>query len=347
MPIRVVLAGLGPRGRVWGERVRARDGFELVACVDPDAGTRGQAASELELSARQCFSQLEDALDGGPCDAVIVATAIDTHVEPCELALSRGIGVLVEKPFTLDLGDALKLVALGERTGAPIVVGQHYRYLRATRTARRLVRAGSLGPVGIVGAAVYSPRRTYPSALARTRDAVLWQVAVHHIDALAYVVDREITGVLAQSFSQPWAGAVNGASLQALLTLDGGIHATCTATFQSSGHEFFARGNETYLRLVGERATLHTLQRLLVLCERGKRPRIVPRGARPLTEEAILLDQLRSALDDGEEPDSSGRDNLKTIAALAACAQSSAERRWIDPRELLRTTAAHPDTAGG
>ena len=56
--------------------------------------------------------------------------------------------------------------------------------------------------------------------------------------------------------------------MQALLTFDAGTRAVYSATYESSGHEFFERGQEFYARFVGERATLHVLQRWLFLCER-------------------------------------------------------------------------------
>ena len=123
--------------------------------------------------------------------------------------------------------------------------------------------------------------------------------------------------------------------MQALLSFDGGTRAAYSATWQSSGHEFFQRGSEFYERFVGERATLHVYHRWLVLCPRGKPPRIVRRGPRPVTEDSLLLRQLEGALVNGEEPDSSGRDNLQTMAALAACVRSANERRWVNPQELL------------
>jgi predicted dehydrogenase len=123
--------------------------------------------------------------------------------------------------------------------------------------------------------------------------------------------------------------------MQALLTLEGGVNATYTASFESGGHEFFEGGQEYYERLIGERATLHIVHRWLVLCERGKRPRLIRRGPRRQTEDAQLLDQLRDAIERGREPDSSGRDNLATMAVVEACVRSAEEERWVDPRELL------------
>jgi predicted dehydrogenase len=38
----------------------------------------------------------------------------------------------------------------------------------------------------------------------------------------------------------------------------------------------------------------------------------------------------------GEEPESSGHDNLQTMAIAEACVRSAQQRRWINPQELLR-----------
>jgi predicted dehydrogenase len=160
-------------------------------------------------------------------------------------------------------------------------------------------------------------------------------MGVHHIDALRYVLGQEVTGVMARSFTLASNELPRGASLQTLLTFDGGTSASYTATYESSGHEFFERGQEFYERLVGERATLHVFQRLLVLCERGRWPRLIGRGPRTRTEESILLGQLERAILRGEAPESSGRDNLKTVAVLEAIVRSSGEGVWVNPQELL------------
>src|SRR6185369_2726212 len=173
------------------------------------------------------------------------------------------------------------------------------------------------------------------ASLERLPHSVLWGVGVHHLDALRHVLGQEITGVAAQSFTSPSGTLPPGASLQTLLAFADGARGSYGATYESSGHEYFEGGQEFYLRYVGERATLHVFHRWLVLCARGRLPRLVRRGPRALTEERVLLRQMERAVLHGEEPDASGRDNLKTMAVLEACVRSSAERAWIDPREPL------------
>src|SRR5205823_2108421 len=98
-----------------------------------------------------------------------------------------------------------------------------------------------------------------------------------------------------------------GASLRVMLTFEDGARASYSATYESSGHEFFERGQEFYTRLVGERATLHVFQRWLVLCERGRWPRAssgVAEGKRP--KSAFSCDNSHARLNPARRPTPGG-----------------------------------------
>jgi predicted dehydrogenase len=334
MAIRVAVVGLGRRGQEWLREVRAAPAYELVACVDSDAAAVTRVPRDVAIGA-QCFTDLGDALDRQRCDAVIVATSPAGHVEPCELALTRGVAVMVEKPFTLRLREAIALVALAERTGARLLVAQNYRYMRAFRTARRLIQAGTLGRIGMVNGHYYRVPHAMAPSLSSLADSVLWGAAIHHLDVIRSILQTPVTRVLADTFTLPWGTLPTGASMQTMLTFEDATRAFYSASYESSGHQFFEGGQEFYLRFVGERATLHVCHRWLVLCENGKLPRPVRRGPRTVTEERILLDQFERAMAGGEEPESSGRDNLQTMAIVEACRRSAAGQAWVNPQELL------------
>ena len=144
MATEVIVVGLGLRGRDWVREVRNSQEFELVGCVDTDADALA-AASSLGIPPDRCFPDLTEAIDKSGCRAVIVATSADQHVGPCETSLARNVAVLVEKPFTLSLKDARRLVQLAEQQKVPLLVAQNYRYLRSFRAARRMIAEGTLG----------------------------------------------------------------------------------------------------------------------------------------------------------------------------------------------------------
>jgi predicted dehydrogenase len=267
---------------------------------------------------------------------VIVATPPDYHATTCQAVLDRKLAVLVEKPFTLQLSEAVRLVSLAAANNTPILVAQNYRYLRSFRTVKRVINEGLLGRVGMVVCQYYRPFHCIADSLARLPNSVLWGVSVHHLDALQYVLGSKVTSVNAESFTLPWGRLPRGASLQVMLAMANETRVSYSATYESTGHTLFEGGQEFYARFIGERGTLHVFQRWLIFWENGKLPRVVRRGPRKKTEEQVLLDQLERALIHGEEPEVSGRDNLQTVAILEACVRSAAEGRRVNPQELLR-----------
>jgi predicted dehydrogenase len=335
MAIRIAVAGMGARGQEWAREIKAAPAFELAACVDVDRAALQRAASRLALPAGQCFTNLEQALDTNRCEAVLVVTPADCHATTCETALARKLAVLVEKPFTLRLSDALRLVALAEANNTPLLVAQNYRYLRSFRTVKRLIDDGVLGRVGMVVCHYYRPFHSIPDSLAKFQHSVLWGMSVHHLDVLRYVLGSNVTNVNAEAFTLPWGSLPRGASLQLMLTMANETRVSYSATYESTGHTLFEGGQEFYARFVGERGTLHVFQRWLIFWQNGKLPRLVRRGPRKKTEERVLLDQLERALLHGEQVGVSGRDNLQTVAVLEACVRSATEERSINPQELF------------
>jgi predicted dehydrogenase len=148
MAIRTVVVGMGPRGRDWIREIQQNKEFKLVGCVEVDKQVLQHATRTSSLNGSPAFTNLSQALEGNDVQAVIVATPPEAHLEPCRIALTKKIGVMVEKPFTTTLSDAITLVRLAENS-TPLLVAQNYRYLRAFRAARDLVIRGVLGPVGL------------------------------------------------------------------------------------------------------------------------------------------------------------------------------------------------------
>jgi predicted dehydrogenase len=335
MAIRIAVLGMGARGQEWVREVRAAPAFELAACVDVDPAALQRASARFGISADQCFTDLGKAIDTSGSQAVIVVTPPDCHVTTCETALNRRVALLVEKPFTLWLSEAVRLVSLADAQSTPLLIAQNYRYLRSFRTVKRLIDEGSLGRVGMVVCHYYRPFHTIPDSLAKLPNSVLWGMSVHHLDVIQYLLKSKVTSVNAETFTLPWGHLPRGASLQLMLATSGGTRVSYSATYESTGHTLFEGGQEFYARFIGERGTLHVFQRWLIFWENGKWPRLIRRGPRKKTEEQLLLDQLERALIHGDQPEVSGRDNLQTVAILEACVRSAAESRSVNPQELL------------
>ncbi len=336
MAIKVAIVGLGPRGNKWISEVRSSKAFEVGAVVDIDQTVLARTADTHQIARASCYDNLEKALTSNQdCQAVLVTTPATEHFNDCRTALSHSKAVFVEKPFTIRLAEANEIVSLAEKKGIPLMVAQNFRYLRVNRAVRQVIGEGKLGRIGMVVAQYYHGTHHMAPALREATHNVLWGVGVHHLDAMRYVLDSEVTSVMFDDYTQPWTNLPRGASLRAMLSFENGVEALYTATYESSGHDFFERGQEFYSRFVGELGTLHVFQRWLLFCEKGKLPRWIRRGKRATTEEQVLLSQFERAITLGEQPGTTGRDNLQTMAVLEACLRSSADKKWISPQELL------------
>lgn len=334
MAIRLTVVGAGSRGRDWIREIRRHPEFSLAACVDVDPEALALAKAD-GVPADALFPELDQSLARTPCDAVVVATSADQHVAACRKSIEHRLPLLVEKPFTTSLAEAVAIVEAAEAAGSPVVVAQNFRYLRGFRTARAFVASGKLGIVRQVGFHYHHGRHHMAQSLARMRHNVLWGVGVHHLDAMRVILGQRAVRLLARDFTATDGVLPDGASMQVLLDFDAGTRALYTATYESSGHEFFERGQEFYGRITGSSGTLHLSHRWLIFCPTGGWPRLVRRGTRSMTEEEVLLRQLEAAMR-GEKVDSSGRDNLETMAIVQACIESSERGAWIDPSEMLR-----------
>src|SRR2546429_374350 len=97
---------------------------------------RVSARRDPGLGAGAVHATIDDAHAATPLTAALIATPPQHHALPCRAALELGLGVLVEKPFTQDLAEAVELVDLAEAAAVPLLVAQSYRHLRVHRAVR-------------------------------------------------------------------------------------------------------------------------------------------------------------------------------------------------------------------
>lgn len=91
------------------------------------------------------FTATADLLDGPRLDAIIVATANDSHFPISMTALDRGLHVLCEKPLGLNVAEAEAMHAKAVEMNAITMVPFTYRYMPAVRWLKRLLDDGYVG----------------------------------------------------------------------------------------------------------------------------------------------------------------------------------------------------------
>jgi len=122
----------------------------------------------------------EDALVDDRVDAVVIATPTSTHYRLVEQALEASKHVLVEKPITNSLADAITLSKLAEARDRVLMVGHVFLFNPAIRAAKQYIEDGEVGSVKYV-----SMTRTNLGPV-RVDVNAAWDLASHDVSIANY-----------------------------------------------------------------------------------------------------------------------------------------------------------------
>ena len=160
-------------GGNWLRTLAALPEVSLRWCCDLNEG--------LLANIRKNFPQVKTttSFDDLLCDAategIVIASIAPTHFPLGRKALDAGKHVMIEKPMTLKVADAMELNRVAKRNGRILMVGHLMEYHPAIPAIRRLIQAGELGDIRRI-----ESRRTNQGTL-RTDENVWWSFAPHDI----------------------------------------------------------------------------------------------------------------------------------------------------------------------
>jgi len=141
--IDVGLIGFGLAGRAFHAQViRAVPGLQLAAILQ----RTGNEAAEQYPDVR-VVRTLDELLSTKEIRLVVIATPNDSHFPLAQQCLAAGRDVLVDKPFTTTLEEAVTLVEFAKKQGRILTVYQNRRYDGDFRAIAQLVASGALGHI--------------------------------------------------------------------------------------------------------------------------------------------------------------------------------------------------------
>ena len=124
-------------------------------------------------------------------DAVVIATPVIHHFELAMLAMHEGKHVLVEKPIASSSEQASHMIEESARRRVVLMVDHTFVYTSAVRAMRNLVTKGELGDI------YYYDSVRINLGLFQHDVNVLWDLAVHDLSIMDYVLQRQPTSVSA------------------------------------------------------------------------------------------------------------------------------------------------------
>jgi predicted dehydrogenase len=187
LPLGLAVVGAGYWGPNLVRAAIATSALQLEWLCDLDE-QRAQAVLGRYTTVKATASY-EHVLADPAVSAVAIATPAATHFDLVRAALEAGKHVLVEKPLTASLAEAVKLADWAEHSGLVLMCDHTYCYTPAVRRIRELIRGGEIGEIQYVDSVRINLGLVQPDI------DVLWDLAPHDLSILDFVLPEDVTPV--------------------------------------------------------------------------------------------------------------------------------------------------------
>ena len=119
---------------------------EVVACADLVPGKAEAFSKKHGINAR-CYESGHAMLEAEELDGVSVCTYNCQHA-PCAIdALEHGVNVMLEKPFTVTLDEAIEVMKAEKKSGKILTIGYQPRMSENIQMIKKIIDSGELGKV--------------------------------------------------------------------------------------------------------------------------------------------------------------------------------------------------------
>jgi UDP-N-acetyl-2-amino-2-deoxyglucuronate dehydrogenase len=234
--MRAAVVGLGV-GRAHAEAYHQLPETELVAVCDANEARLEPVAEQYGCRA---YTAVDALLADKDVELVSVATPHPSHAELAIRALRAGKHVLVEKPMTVDLADADRMIATAHDTGRTLATVFQRRWWPAAMNVRRSIDEGSIGRpmLGQCHLSMWRPKGYYERDAWRGRwdtegGGVLINQAIHAIDMFQWLMGGQAEEVVGRwsNLTHPYIEVEDNAV--AVLRFAGGALGVLSATTSS------------------------------------------------------------------------------------------------------------------
>lgn len=140
-----IIVGAGRAGTYLQRGAFLSAGADIIAYVDIDAEQARKAAEDYGVP--HSYLTLEAALEKHTVDFVSICTPVELHLEQAALAIRAGCHVLIEKPITSSLEQAIMLKRLAEEAGSTVCVVHNHKFYPGIQRALKLHREDAIGEV--------------------------------------------------------------------------------------------------------------------------------------------------------------------------------------------------------
>ncbi|HPS93005.1 MAG TPA: Gfo/Idh/MocA family oxidoreductase [Deltaproteobacteria bacterium] len=178
--LKVAVIGVGYLGRFHAQKYASMVDVDLVGVVDIDRARAEHVAHEVETAAYTSLTDIPE-----PLDAVSIAVPTSSHADVAIPLLEKGVAVLLEKPISSSIEEALAIIEASRAGGPVLQIGHLERFnpalleLRGSISHPMFIEAHRISP--------FKPRGTDVD--------VILDIMIHDIDIILSLVDSPVASL--------------------------------------------------------------------------------------------------------------------------------------------------------
>jgi predicted dehydrogenase len=316
-------------------------GFKVVGVTDRNREQAERTAKEHGIG--RVYGTIADLLSQPEIEIVDIAIYPAEQVAVVERATAAGKHVLCQKPFADEYAKAVRSVELAEQANVKIAVNQQMRWDAGIRCARLLIDDGWLGTptYGAIQVHCKTDWSLWPWIYQGKRLEILFH-SIHYIDSLRFLLG-DPAYVFTSGSRGP--GETTEAETKTLTTWEykSGLQVlidVCHTTWQDDPYAIFRfEGTEGVIK--GTIGLMYNYPKgrpdtLEFMSKRNPGYWFSARLDSMWIPDAFVgpMASLMRSIESGSEPETSGRDNLRTLQIVFAEYRSMAEKRAVRPEEI-------------
>jgi glucose-fructose oxidoreductase len=147
-PLRVAVVGL-EHGHIGGffQQFPKQQDVELVGVADADASLRDRYEQQFHIDHKLFFADPEAMVAATHPQALLVYTSVGEHRKVIEFAAAHNLAVMVEKPLTISVEDAVAIRKAAREHHIQVLVNYETTWYSANRAIYDLLQQGKLGDI--------------------------------------------------------------------------------------------------------------------------------------------------------------------------------------------------------
>lgn len=307
-------------------------GAEIVALCDRDEERLKATAATFGIE--RTYTDAAAMLEAETLDFADVATTVASHRPLVELTAAKGLATICQKPFADTIADGAAMVEACREAGVPLMVHENFRWQSPIRAVKDCLASGAIGMPFWGRVSFRSAHDVYTAQpyLATDEKFIIQDLGIHMLDIVRFLLGDVARIAASTRRVNPKIRAEDVATMMLIHEQGATSIVDCsyaTALERENFPESLIEidGSEGTLRLASDyRLTVHTKGGTE---HRDVSPPLLSWAERPwhnIQESVFNIQQhFIECLKKGVEPETSGTDNLKTLALVYAAYESAAD----------------------